>query len=53
MINRIKKFPSHSAIGRENSRRSKVRKRVEHIFGFMQHPMKGKFIRTIVLATLA
>ena len=50
IINRSKKFPEHSAIARENSRRSKVRKRVEHIFGFMQNSMKGKFIRTIGIA---
>ena len=28
MINRTKKFPSHALIGRENSRRSKIRKRL-------------------------
>lgn len=37
-------------IARENRRRSKIRKRVEHIFGFMQNSMKGKFIRCIGLA---
>jgi len=50
IINRTKKFPSHSVIVRENSRRSKIRKRVEHVFGFMQNSMKGKFIRCIGLA---
>jgi IS5 family transposase len=50
IINRTKKFPSHSVIARENRRRSKIRKRVEHIFGFMQNSMKGKFIRCIGLA---
>lgn len=50
IINRTKKFPSHSAIARENSRRSKIRKRVEHVFGFIQNSMKGKFIRSIGLA---
>jgi IS5 family transposase len=35
---------------RENSRRSKIRKRVEHIFGFIQNSMNGKFIRTIGIA---
>ena len=47
ILNRTKKFPDNSAIARENSRRSKVRKRIEHVFGFMQNSMKGKFIRTI------
>lgn len=32
---------------RENSRRSKVRKRVEHIFGFIENSMGGKFIRSV------
>jgi IS5 family transposase len=49
VINRTKNFPNHSFIGRENSRRSKIRKRVEHVFGFMQNSMNGKFIRTIGL----
>ena len=55
IINRTKKFPSHSVsvIARENSRRSKIRKRVEHVFGFMQNSMKGKFIRSIGLARAA
>lgn len=47
ILNRTKKFPEHSAIARENRRRSKIRKRVEHVFGFMQNSMRGKFIRTI------
>lgn len=50
IINRTKKFPEYSAIARENKRRSKIRKRVEHVFGFMQNSMRGKFIRTIGLA---
>jgi IS5 family transposase len=50
IINRTKKFPDYSAIARENSRRSKIRKRVEHVFGFMQNSMKGKMIRTIGIA---
>jgi IS5 family transposase len=33
-----------------NRRRSKVRSRVEHIFGFQQNSMGGKFIRTIGIA---
>lgn len=32
---------------RENKRRSKIRKRVEHIFGFIENSMGGKFIRSI------
>jgi IS5 family transposase len=32
-----------------NRRRSKIRKRVEHIFGFMENSMKGMFVRTIGL----
>jgi IS5 family transposase len=47
ILNRTKNFPEHSSIARENSRRSKIRKRVEHVFGFIQNSMKGKFIRTI------
>lgn len=33
-----------------NRKRSKVRSRVEHIFGFQQNSMGGKLIRTIGLA---
>lgn len=50
ILNRTKNFPDYSAIGRENRRRSKIRKRVEHVFGFMQNSMRGKFIRTIGIA---
>jgi len=50
IINRTKNFPEHSAIARENHRRSKIRQRVEHVFGFIQNSMRGKFIRTIGLA---
>jgi IS5 family transposase len=50
IINKTKNFPKDSAIGRENSRRTKIRKRVEHVFGFMQNSMRGKFIRTIGIA---
>jgi IS5 family transposase len=50
ILNRTKKFPEHSAIARENRRRSKIRKRVEHVFGFIQNSMHGKFIRTIGMA---
>ena len=32
---------------RENRRRTKICKRVEHIFGYMENSMGGKFIRTI------
>jgi len=49
ILNRGKHFSESSTIGRENSRRAKIRKRVEHVFGFMQNSMKGKFIRTIGL----
>lgn len=34
---------------RENRRRAKIRKRIEHVFGFMENSMNGKFIRTIGL----
>jgi IS5 family transposase len=44
-----KNLPAGSAIVRENSRRAKIRKRVEHVFGFMQNSMKGKFFRAIGL----
>ena len=50
ILNRTKKFPEHSAIARENRRRSKIRKRVEHVFGFIQNSMRGKFIKTIGMA---
>ncbi len=36
-----------SPIDRENRRRAKVRKRVEHVFGFMENSMGGKIVRTI------
>lgn len=36
-------------MAREMSRRSKLRKRVEHVFGFMVNSMGGKFVRTIGL----
>lgn len=42
-------YPSTSAMAREMSRRSKLRKRVEHVFGFMVNSMGGKFVRTIGL----
>lgn len=45
-----KHLPSSSALGREMQRRAKLRKRVEHIFGFMTNSMGGKFVRTIGLA---
>jgi len=34
---------------RLNDRRSKIRKRIEHVFGFIENSMRGKFIRTIGL----
>ena len=49
----IKRFQTHqpewSNEDRENKRRSKIRKRVEHVFGFMENSMGGKFIRSIGL----
>jgi IS5 family transposase len=43
-------FPVWSDQDRENRRRSKIRKRVEHVFGFMTNSMHGMYIRTIGLA---
>ena len=47
----IKRHQSHYPVGsdrdRENKRRAKVRKRVEHVFGFMENSMNRMFIRTI------
>jgi IS5 family transposase len=43
-------FPEWSEQDRENTRRAKIRKRVEHIFGFMENSMNKMFIRTIGLA---
>lgn len=49
----IKRLQSHqpefSQQDRESRRRAKIRKRVEHVFGFMENSMGGKFIRTIGL----
>lgn len=42
--------PQGSHWDRENSRRAKIRKRIEHGYGFMQNSMKGKFVRTIGMA---
>lgn len=42
-----KNLSAWSHHSRENTRRSKIRKRVEHIFGFMQNSMKGKYFRCI------
>lgn len=33
-----------------NARRSRVRARVEHVFGFQQSAMGGKLVRTIGIA---
>jgi IS5 family transposase len=41
--------PAYSQMQREMSRRTKIRKRVEHIFGFIENSMGGKFVRTIGL----
>jgi transposase, IS5 family len=50
MIRRYsKQYPMGSDIDRENSRRAKIRKRVEHIFGFMENSMGGKMLRTVGL----
>ena len=38
-------LPEHKR--RENVRRSKIRIRVEHVFGFMANSMGGKFMRCI------
>lgn len=50
----IRSYGSHHPRGsywdRENSRRAKIRKRIEHVYGFMQNSMKGKFIRTVGMA---
>ena len=35
---------------RDNRERSRVRSRVEHVFGFQEHSMGGKLVRTIGLA---
>lgn len=43
----MKHFPECSSKAREMSRRAKCRKRIEHVFGFMQNSMGGKFLRTI------
>lgn len=47
MILRNYHHPIGSDRDRENRRRSKIRKRVEHIFGFMVNSMGGKAIRGI------
>jgi IS5 family transposase len=44
------KYPEWSDQERENKRRAKIRKRVEHIFGFMENSMNRMFVRTIGLA---
>lgn len=38
-----------SAVVRENRRRSKIRKRVEHVFGLMHTSLGGKYVRTVGL----
>ena len=42
--------PLSTAQEANNRKRSKVRSRVEHVFGFQQNSMGGKLIRTIGLA---
>ena len=43
-------YPEGSNQDRENKRRAKIRKRVEHVFGFMENSMNRMFIRTIGIA---
>lgn len=43
-------YPEWSYQGRKNHRYAKVRKRVEHVFGFMENSMKRMFIRVIGIA---
>ena len=43
-------FPEWSYQGRKNHRYAKVRKRVEHVFGFMENSMKRMFLRVIGIA---
>lgn len=45
-----KHLPVWSNQSRENTRRSKIRARVEHVFGFMENSMGGKLVRGIGLA---
>lgn len=45
----IKNLTAWSPIVRENTRRAKIRKRVEHVFGFIQNSMKGKYFRCVGL----
>ena len=44
---RAGKQPQSSVLKQMNRRYSKIRARVEHIFGFMKNSMAGKFIRTV------
>ncbi|MDH5259586.1 MAG: transposase, partial [Gammaproteobacteria bacterium] len=44
-----KRLPTWSAGARQNTRRSKIRVRVEHVFGFMTNSMKHTGVRTIGL----
>lgn len=45
-----KHLPLTADVVREDSRRAKIRKRVEHVFGFMVNTMRGGLIRGIGLA---
>ena len=49
LIKRDKHYPAWSDRSRENSRRAKIRKRVEHVFGFMENSMNSMFVRTVGL----
>lgn len=44
-----KHLPLSAEIVREDSRRAKIRKRVEHVFGFMVNTMRGGLIRGVGL----
>ena len=48
-----KYFPSWSNKSRENTRRSKIRVRVEHVFGFIKNTMRAEIIRGIGIARIS
>jgi transposase, IS5 family len=45
-----KHVPASSELAREMARRGKLRKRVEHVFGFMENSMGRKIVRTAGIA---
>ncbi len=54
LISRNKKHLTEwSEKARENTRRSKIRVRVEHVFGFITNTMKSKMIRGIGIARIS